>query len=193
MNEADMKANQIKKYLLFHNQIELIFKNGKIPSYRYPPKIIFGGYFDYKIENFYIIDNNWIKKWKKYSNYELAKQYFNFNTNNEEKKIKKEITSILNTMISTEEINNSENDKPSPIYNGNKVNEFFNKTKTNIELLDGLLDENTYKVFTKNIGISDESEKSQIRGIILDKIIIFIFDKLHKIQFLYINQKIIKI
>ena len=54
------------------------------------------------------------------------------------KLIMKEITSILNTMISTEEINNSENDKPSPIYNGNKVNEFFNKTKTNIELLDGL-------------------------------------------------------
>ena len=68
--------NQVVNYYLFHKQIECFFINKYNDFYRQENEV--------KIEDFYVISIDLIKKWKNCSNYLIYKQSFDalYNTNN---------------------------------------------------------------------------------------------------------------
>ena len=78
MSVAKEKAEQIKNYYLFHKKIELIFTEGFIPFFEYGTKGFINSFLNPQKANyfqvFYIINKDWIKNWKLYSNYSYVKQ-----------------------------------------------------------------------------------------------------------------------
>ena len=183
MSVAKEKAEQIKKFYLFHKKIELILTEGFIPFFEYGTK----GFIDTitnpnqinVLQKFYVIDNVWIQNWKLYSNYSYVKKklddiiYWKG-----EDYLKKEMDKICHSMIEEGKIDNSENKKPPKMNNEIYGKTFFSKLILTPDYFDSLVDKKTYKLFKKfSSSFFDHSKTKSIRGLILDKIIIFFFDK----------------
>ena len=182
MNIAKEKAEQIKKYYSFHKKIELIFSEGFIPFFEYGTKGFISAFLNPQkiniLKTFYVINDDWIKNWKSYSNYSYAKQkmdeikYFNG-----EDHLNKEMDRICNKMIMDGEINNSEDKKPPQMDNEFYGNTYFSKLILTLDYFDSLVDEDTYQLFQKfSSSFFDNSKTKSIRGLILDKMIILFFE-----------------
>ena len=187
MNVAKNKTNQIAKFYLFHKKINSIFNRGINLLFKFPQKNFFNFLIPTdvnKIENFYIININWINSWKKYSQYNEAKKNLDLLNVDAliEEQFKEEIKKICNDMISAKEIKNSEEFKPIEIDNQSYGNIFLHKLIYNLEDFESLVDEDTYKLF-KNL--SPNLNSIMIKGMILDKMIILLIEKERKIKFLF--------
>ena len=105
MNVAKEKAEQIKKYYLFHKKIELIFSEGFIPFFEYGTKGFIRAFFNPQninvLNTFYVINYDWIKNWKLYSNYSYVKQKMDdIEYCNGEDYLEKEMDRICNILCS---------------------------------------------------------------------------------------------
>ena len=196
MKIAKEKAEQIAYYYLFHKKIELIFQQGENHLYNYLSKNYFTKFFLNSDVNekqkFYIIDDNWIKNWKYYVNYNCAKKYLDtinvFEYKNEDDYMK-EIKERCDNMILTGEISNDSNNLPFIFINDINLFErtFIHKIKLNLEYFDSLIDEKTYELlFKENILISFwKNKKNEHIGLILDKMIALLFKDERKMKFLF--------
>ena len=184
MSIANEKAEQIKKYYLFHKKIELIFTEGFIPFFEYETKGFISSFFNPQnfnvIQNFYVIDNVWIKNWKLYSNYSYVKKNLDdIEYWSSEDYFKKEMDRICNKMILDGVINNSEDKKPLKMDNEYYGKTYFSKLILTLDYFDSLVDEDTYKLFQSfSSSFFDNTKTKSIRGLILDKMIIFFFFRL---------------
>ena len=182
MNVAKEKAEQIKKYYLFHKKIELIFSEGFIPFFEYGTKGFIRAFFNPQninvLNTFYVINYDWIKNWKLYSNYSYVKQKMDdIEYCNGEDYLEKEIDRICNKMIMDGEINNSEDKKPPQMDNEFYGDTYFSKLILTLDYFDSLVDEETYQLFQKfSSSFFDNSKTKSIRGLILDKMIILFFE-----------------
>ena len=195
MEIAKEKAEQIAYYYLFHKKIELIFQQGENHLYNYLSKNYFTKFFlnsdVNEKQNFYIIDDNWIKNWKYYVNYNCAKKYLDtinvFEYKNEDDYMK-EIKERCDNMILTGEISNDSNNLPFIFIKDNNlfVNNFIHKIKLNLEYLDSLIDEKTYDLFKEYEGFTSNNKKEDYYfGLILDKMIALLIKKERKMKFLF--------
>jgi len=191
MSVAKEKAEQIKNFYLFHKKIELIFTEGFIPFFEYGAKGFINSFLNFQnvneLKKFYIIDNDWITNWKLYSNYSyVKKQLDNIKYWNGEEYLKKEMEIICNNIISEGKISNSENNKPPQMDNEFYGRTYFSKLILTPDYFDSLVDEKTYKLFKKfSSSFFDNSNTKSIRGLILDKMIIFFFEKEHYLKFIF--------
>ena len=199
MKEANKKAEQITSYYLFHKKIELIFQKGINHLYKYVSKNFFTKFFinDYinEKQEFFILEDNFVKTWKSYVNYDIAKKYLDkidiLKYNNEEEYIS-EIKECCENMILTGEINNDEKNKPTINLDNNHIfsKKFIHKLILNLDDFDSLIDIKTYLLFrTYNIFDVD-----RINGFLLDKIIVLIVRKELKMKFLFsLNNNMIQL
>jgi len=112
---------EIWSYYEFHKNINKYFNEGvNLEPYNYEQKI-------------YFVDYNWIREWKKYTNYE------NIITMDKNYDFLKE-----NGFLEYSESHNLKG-----IYSGNSYIKFLGKTVLKIEDFDCLIDHNTYKLFKK--------------------------------------------
>ena len=169
---------QIKNYYLFQKKIELILKYGNNP------------YFDSTkqtndIEPIYIIDGNWIKKWKSKSYYYIAKDSFDkiemgIKPKNEQYLIQ-EMDNILQNLTKVITQFNL------PIrYNSAQYNSFISRNMLNDEDFECLVNEKTYKLFKKQtFRWPWEKKDLKIKGSITDRIIYLFIKERFNIKILY--------
>jgi len=180
MSVAKEKAEQIKQYYLFHKKIELIFTEGFIPFFEYGTKGFIKSFFNPQqiniLQNFYILDYDWIKNWKSYTNYSYVKQKLDdIEYCNGEDYLKTEMDRACDNMIRKGEIDNSESKKLPQMNKEFYGNTYFSKLILTLDYFDNLVDEKTYKLFKKLSSSSYDLKAKSIRGLILDKMIIFFF------------------
>ena len=191
MSIAEKKAEQIKNYYLFHKKIELIFTEGFIPFFEYNVKGFISKFFNPEniniVQNFYIINNDWINNWKLYSNYSYAKKKLDdIDYCQGEDYLKEEMDRICNKMIVDGKINSSEDKKPPQMINEFCGKTYFSKLILTLDNFDSLVDDNTYKLFQKfSSSFLDNSNTKIIRGLILDKMIIFFCEDKHLMKFIF--------
>ena len=199
MKEARKKAEQIASYYLFHKKIELFFTKGENHLYQYLSKNILIQFFTNtninEKQEFHIIVEDFIKGWKSYVNYEVAKKYLDeidvFKYNNENEYMN-EIKQSCENMVLTGEINNSEENKPIIFFNnGIFCRKFIHKLVLNLNNLDSLVDENTYKLFKSSYKIIGEDKKKEsiIIGLLLDKIIALCIRNERKMKLLFTHEQ----
>ena len=181
------KAKQIEHYYIFHKKISNIFNFGNNPFYKPNKRGFFSPDINYK-KSFYIINKNWIKIWKKYSQYDKAVSYFEKKEYENEEDFKKHVKEICNNMVLMGEINNNEESKPPIMDNESFGNLFIHKLILEKEDFDYLVDEKTYDLFKKISG-QNASKTISINGFILDKIIALLIKSERKIKFIFFRGK----
>ena len=133
----------------------------------------------------YILDKNVIDEWKKFSQYDLFKYYFNeIKMNDNIEQYKSELENTCNKLSKTLGLRNVDNHlKFKNSRNGSKRQLTRNVLK--LEDFDNILDEETYRNILNNLMYD---EKTDIKGIITyDKLILF-YDDLYLIKFIYYDQ-----
>ena len=170
MEEGDsdeiIKLNEIHKEILeydyFHKNIESYFSENGINE---------NGSGD--IQSFYFIDLEWIKQWKKYTNYENVvlniEKDFNYLKNNNILKI-------------------NQDSCPSGLNSGESKEKFINQMLYKIEDFECVINQSTYDLFLQNytglFGYFTTKIKS-IRGVLYDKMLVLLIDKIKRIKILY--------
>ena len=116
MNISRKKANEILNYYFLHKKIELIFIRGINPFYIYLSRNFFTSFFtndDINVrQTFYIVEKNFIQKWKEYVKYSVAKKYLDLIDINDYKSQEEYISELkarLDNMILTGELNEDSN------------------------------------------------------------------------------------
>ena len=156
------------EYYLFHKKIELIVKNGYNPF-----RASNNG--KYIMENFFIINENWIKLWKNNSCYYIAKDLLD-EINVGEVYYLNLIKSHLYNLINQGIINNIRIN-----YYASHSDYYTRFVSTNIyklETFDWLIDEKTYKL----LGLKNAPK---IKGIISDSMITLLFKEYFLMKFIY--------
>ena len=194
MKIAKHKAEEIAQYYIFHKKIELIFTKGLNHFYKYLSKSFLTKLLSNsdinECQNLYLIEDNFIKNWKKFVNYENAKKNLDainvFNYNNEDDYMK-EIKERCDNMLLTGEINNDSNNMPEFISNSDTfVRNWIHKLIFNLENFDLIIDEKTLSLF---FGYAkDYIRKSniyKITGLLLDKMIALLIIDERKMKFFF--------
>ena len=199
MKIAKHKAEEIAQYYIFHKKIELIFTKGLNHFYKYLSKSFLTKLLTNSDINenqeFYIIEDNFIKNWKKFVNYENAKKnldainVFNYNNENE---YMSEIKERCDNMVLTGEINNDSNNKPEYISTSDTfVRSWIHKLIFNLDNFDSIID---LKTFVKFFGYKDDfilkPNISKIKGLLLDKMIVLLIRNERKMKFFFTLNKI---
>ena len=133
------KSIQIINYYIFHKKIENIIKKGKNPLNAQRNEI-----------SIYILNLQWIKKWKIYTNYEAVQKELDKIKDDNENSLIARLNERCDELINDGTINNSNNFQPDKYeeYNhldfGNKVLDlqFFKD-----EVLEALVDDITFTSF----------------------------------------------
>jgi hypothetical protein len=155
------KYNEIIEYYNFHKEIESYFSEG------------FNKKGNGIIQNFYFIDLDWIKKWKRFINYELTVL---------------NLQKGLKYLIDNNILNNNEENMPSNIHSGESQDNFINKMLYKIEDFDCIVNENTYQLFDQNYGHIWNiffSKIESIKGVLYDNMLILLIKKNKRIKILY--------
>jgi hypothetical protein len=93
---------------------------------------------------------------------------------------------VCNIMILQGIIDNSENKKPPQMSNEFYGKTYFAKLILTPDYFDSLVDKDTYKLFQSfSSSLFDNSNTKSIKGLILDKMIIFFFEKEHFIKIIF--------
>ena len=189
MNKSKKKANEILNYYLLHKKIELIFTQGVNPFYKYLSRNFFTSFFfndDINVrQTFYIVEKNFIQKWKEYVKYSVAKKYLDsidINDYKSQKEYISEVKARLDNMILTGELNEDLNKQPFMVNNpGFDLRNFIHKIIYNLDDFDAFIDEETYNLFSSYEGLND---KNKIYGFIMDKMIVLLIKEERRIKFL---------
>ena len=177
-NRDSIIQEQIKNYYIFQKKIELILKKG----YNY----LFGKNNSInEIEEIYIIDFDWIKKWKDLSGYEIAKDSFDKLDSKNEKKLLKNMDIILGNLRKAGAIKYF----TQPFGNNEKeYNRFIYQSIIDINNFECLVNKKVYKLF-KEIVPSDlfksQKEAKKIEGIITEKTIYLLIKEHFTVKILY--------
>ena len=149
---------EIRSYFEFHNKIQKYFNEG----INYEPTN--------KEEKVYAIDSDWIKRWKKYSNYENI-----IEMNQNYKFLEK------NDFLKYDKNHGLEDFK-----NENSKSIFLSKPLLNIQDFDCLIDDVTYKLFKKYKGFLTNNslfkKKYEIKCAFYEKMFIIIFTNDRRIK-----------
>ena len=167
INISELKSQQIIEYYIFHKKIENIINKGNNPLFNE----------NNQINNIYIVNPNWINQWKIYTNYKEVKKELDKIEELNEKSLLEKLKEKCKDLINKGIINDSLYDKPFSENHLEFGNLFLELEFIKNEVLDNLIDFNSYKLF-KNSNIS-------IKGIINDKMIILMMNKIKKIKFIY--------
>jgi len=177
-NVAKEKSEQIINYYIFQKQIENIIKIGENPLNHQPKEICI-----------YILNLQWIKKWKLYTNYEEVKKELDLIKDNDENSLITKLNERCELLIKYDMIDNSKNLQPGNYdeYNhfdfGNKV---LNLPFFKDEVLEALVDEKTFSSF---FGIFEKIYNFisiiSIKGIITNRIFILMMNQNKKIKLFY--------
>ena len=172
------KSEQIINYYIFHKKIDNIIKKGinLLNAQRNEISI-------------YILNLEWIKKWKLYTNYEVVQKELDNINDNDENSLYTKLNERCEILIKNDTINNSTDYQPGndEEYNlldfGNKVLDlqFFNE-----EFWEALVDE---KTFTSFFGIFEQIFNFKnivyITGIIKSEILILMMKQNKKMKLFY--------
>ena len=172
------KSEQIINYYIFHKKIDNIIKKGinLLNAQRNEISI-------------YILNLQWIKKWKLYTNYEVVQKELDNINDNDENSLYTKLNERCEILIKNDTINNSTDYQPGndEEYNlldfGNKVLDvqFFNE-----EFWEALVDE---KTFTSFFGIFEQIFNFKnivyITGIIKSEILILMMKQNKKMKLFY--------
>ena len=194
----DAKISQITDYYFFQKKIDYVINGIDNPLIKQPKKNktfmskILNPYNEDTEQYFYVIDKKWIDDWKKYSNYELAKTYFDKINIVDNNQITKEVNEACLNMALTEEINDSKDNFPGKMDNKLEGESFCKNVFTDLKNLDFLVSENLFMNFETLIGqywkFKKESNTLRIKGMIKNRIIILVFRKELQIKFIFNNQ-----
>ena len=167
-------TNQILYYYLFHKKLELFFTRQYNPFINNNNESI-------KLENYYIISKDLIKKWEIYCNYYLYQAYLDkmnlYNISLEEY--------IYNVRTAIEKLNKelTNNDIYDKFKSGANVD--TNWCSRNIlkkEDFDNIIDETAYQYFKI---ILPKNLISNIKGIITNDKLIILYENIFQMKFLY--------
>ena len=178
---SKQKSEQIINYYIFHKKIDNIIKKGYNPLNAQANEI-----------SIYILNLQWIKKWKIYTNYEDVQKELDKIEGNDEKSLIIKLNERCDKLINKGTINNSSIYQPgnNEEYNhldfGNKVldSQFFKD-----EVLEALVDEKTFISF---FGIFEQifnfNNIINITGIIKDKIFILMMKQNKRMKLFYYGE-----
>ena len=142
-------------------------------------------------ESYYIVEESWINDWKKYSNYEVAKSYFDKIKVENKSQFKKEIIDACKNMELTGEINDSNEGHPGPMNNHISGESFCLKIYLGQNKLNYIVNDKAFLNFTKLSGQfffnQIKTKTVEIQGIINDRMIILILQKQLKVKFIYFH------
>ena len=192
MENARKKAEQIAYYYIFHKKIELIFEKGLNHLYEYTSTFLLKKIFlnddVNKREEFYILEEDWIKNWKSFVKYDHVKKILDtidvlsYKTENE---YMAEIKERCDNMILTGEINNDSTNEEIIGYNSNGIygRKFIHKLILNLNNFDSLIDQKTFNLFSEyNI---NKKDCFKVKGLLLDKMIGLLIREERKMKFLF--------
>ena len=189
---AMKKAQQIENYYIFHKIFEFIFNNSKNPLINNKQQNIIDKLFSpikvNKKEKLFIIDKNWIKQWKKYSNYDIALNYFNKIKFENEQNFIKDVKEICQNLVLLGEINDNEENKPVVWDNESYGKIFVHKIILDIKDFDNIVNEKTFNLFKKLSGKSFFSRLKKtisLESFISDRMISLLIKKELKIKFIF--------
>lgn len=172
------KSIQIINYYIFHKKIENIIKKGKNPLNAQRNEI-----------SIYILNLQWIKKWKIYTNYEAVQKELDKIKDDNENSLIARLNERCDELINDGTINNSNNFQPDKYeeYNhldfGNKVLDlqFFKD-----EVLEALVDDITFTSFFGYLEqIFNFKNIINITGIIKSKIFILMMKQNKRMKLFY--------
>ena len=197
-NTVKEKINQIFEYYLFQKRLEYIL-NGKDNPLIIQKNIINKNVFNFfgineMKHDYYIVDKKWIESWKKYTNYEKAKSYFDEINIENKNQLEKEIIDRCNNMALTEEINDSKDNYPGKMEKKLEGVKSLSELFLNLNNLDYLINRNFYSKFSntlEKLKLNTEENKYVIQGIIKDKMMILIFENEFIVKFIYFNNGVI--
>ena len=175
---SKQKSEQIINYYIFHKKIENIINKGENPLNAQRNEI-----------TIYILNLQWIKKWKLYTNYEEVKKELDKINYNDENSLINKLTERCDELINVGIINNSDIYQPG---NGEECNhlDFGNKILDlqyfKDEVLEALVDETTFISFFGYMeNIFNFKNIVYITGIIKNKIFIFMIKQNKKMKLYY--------
>ena len=194
----DDKINQITDYYFFQKEIDYIINGIDNPLIKGPKK---NQNFFTKIVNpynvemekyYYVMDKKWIEEWKKYTNFETAKSYFDKIDIVDKNQIVKEVNEACLNMALTEEINDSKDNFPGKLDNKLEGEGFCKNVFSDLKYLDYLVSEKLFMLFEASAGqywkFKNDTETLRIKGVIKNRIMILIFKEQLQIKFIYFNQ-----
>ena len=175
-------AKRMTSYYLFQKKIENVFNyknsiqnNNNINIYHNPSK--------WKIDKLYVLDYDWIRRWKEISKYNnIKKELDRIYSETDDKNLIKSLQlhcqlSYDNNLI----INYEAYFSFEPTF----FSIFMSNNKWTLEDLDCLVDEQTYHLFKGMSFWNRFSNKIILEGIISDKIIILFFDNNQIVKILF--------
>ena len=175
-------AKRMTSYYLFQKKIENVFNykisqqnNNNINIYHNPSK--------WKIDKLYVLDYDWIRRWKEISKYNnIKKELDRIYSETDDKNLIKSLQlhcqlSYDNNLI----INYEDYFSFEPTF----FSIFMSNNKWTLEDLDCLVDEQTYHLFKGMSFWNRFSNKIILEGIISDKIIILFFDNNQIVKILF--------
>ena len=173
--EISSFAKRIVKYYIFHLKLETIFgANKKLIKTEQKNEI--------KINEFYILDYNWVDFWRAYAEYNEIKENLDkvdyINNLDMIKHLQTKCQEEVNRLKLKEFTNPLDN-------NENSYNKFIHNNQLKLEDFDYLVDKETFKLF-KEIKFSNYFKKHlSFEGFFSDQIIILFLEQLHIVKFLY--------
>lgn len=177
-NKDIIIQDQIKNYYIFQKKIELILKKGY--NYLFEKNNSIN-----EIEEIYIIDFDWIKRWKNLSGYEIAKDSFDKLDSTNEKNLLKNMDSILRNLRTAGMIKYF----TQPFENNEKeYNRFIHQSMIDINNFECLVNKKSYKLFKEIVPFDlfkSKKETKKIEGVITEKTIYLLIKEHFTIKILY--------
>ena len=176
---ANLSIEQIKSYYNIQKRFQSVLnkeQNGYIFNQNKSK---------FEIEKAYLINHNWIKTWKQYTNYEIAKDSFDKITFTDEKFFEQQMNNICNNLMEDSVIQANE----KLLFENNKeaYKRITNKQILKNDYFECIVDKKTFKLF-QDIGqvwyLPNEKEY-KIDIIISKKMIILLIKKKYLVKFLY--------
>jgi ubiquitin C-terminal hydrolase len=175
---SKQKSEQIINYYIFHKKIDNIIKTGENPLNAQRNEI-----------TIYILNLQWIKKWKLYTNYEKVQKELDKINDNDENSLITKLNERCDELIKEGIINNSEIYQPGNAEECNHL-DFGNKVLDlkffKDEVLEALVDETTFISFFGYMEqIFNFKNIVYITGIIKNKIFILMMKQNKKMKLFY--------
>ena len=174
-------AKRMTSYYLFQKKIENVFKYNNSSQNKY--------YYlsEWKIDKLYVLDYDWIRRWKVNSKYndiksELDNIYSNTNRSDLIKSLKMHCQFLFNNNLII-------NYEDSFSFEPTSFSLFMSNNKLTFDDLDCLVDEETYLLFKEMSFWNRFGSKIILEGIISNKMIILFFNDIQIVKILF-NGKI---
>lgn len=175
---AKEKSEQIINYYIFHKKIDNLIKKGENPIKSQTNE-----------EYIYILNSQWIKKWKLYSNYDVIKTELDKIIDNDENSLITKLNERCNELINDGTINNSTDYQPGTYDEYSHLD--FGNTVLDLQFIKEEVFEYfvDYKTFSSFFGIFEKifnfNNIINIKGIIKNQMFILMMNQKNKIKLFY--------